>query len=869
MVLLRFQFFGGSPDQSKPHSEVGHFARKGLNLGQIQLSKPPRIHERVPGHLTRDQRPRYGIDDNSGWSNPGTATAAQMRVEAMISGQGKPVRIRRGPRHCNRRRWVLGRNGETRSDQPLEGVNLWVGHWEGEPLGVVRKHDGSGSQETYHPPTETGGFTVSVCRLFSVPCLLVTYPESRPKNQGKKQAEIIQTATVSEFADDCIGWGFPEPVPVPDSSWMRPSSRTHRGVYLDSSFSGQCKPHVGNDNGLGLGSRRSIFFSSICAGLVLLAAAGFPSVSNAQDSTFSSEITVTATGTQEGLEDVPLPITVITEEEMENAQTESVADILRRVPGLNVVQSSGPGSVTSIFTRGTESDHTLVMIDGVRLNSPYFGGFDFSQLATAGLGRIEVARGPYSALWGADAIGGVINLIPGTGTDGFEGSLSGEWGGGSWERYEGAITYGSEDFDLMASGLMREGEGDLENSDFNLQQGLVNAGFKWGKGSRISFLYHEVDSELGIPFSSPGAMTPLRRQETNQRTLAIPLKWAISNRWSLEATVSSVERELDFSDPNDPWGFTWSHTETETTQARLASHHTLGSHRLSWGAEWREDEVTDGSVYGPNLEAVSYDMTSLFAQDVWSMGNALTLVLGARWDDTDQWGSEISPRANLGWRVSDTVEIQAGYGEAYRQPSVGELFYPFSGNADLKPETSDSFEVGLVWGGQGRTSPRLHFSAFSTDIDNLIVFDYVNYSLQNIGKAEINGFEAALDTVYSDALNSHLQVTWLDTSDGFGNELLRRPEWSGAYTLSGAFLSWLKGYATVRYVGNRFDVDPLTFGTTPTESFVTADLALATQIWDTIELTLRATNLLDKDYEEVLGYPAQGRRIIGGIRIDF
>ena len=216
--------------------------------------------------------------------------------------------------------------------------------------------------------------------------------------------------------------------------------------------------------------------------MVLVLFIGLPMVSMAQDSTFSSEITVTATGTEEDLDQVPLPTTVITEEEIENAQTESVSEILRRVPGLNVVQSGEPGSVTSVFTRGTESDHTLVMIDGVRLNSPYFGGFDFSQLATNGLGRIEVVRGPYSALWGADAIGGAINLISGTGSEGFGGSLVGEWGEGAWERYEGTVTYGSEGFDLLASGLMREGESDLENSDFDLRQGLVNAGLNWGKG---------------------------------------------------------------------------------------------------------------------------------------------------------------------------------------------------------------------------------------------------------------------------------------------------------------------------------------------------------------------------------------------------
>jgi vitamin B12 transporter len=594
-----------------------------------------------------------------------------------------------------------------------------------------------------------------------------------------------------------------------------------------------------------------------------------PGTSNAEDDVFSSEITVTATGTEEPTEEIPLPITVITEEEINDAQTESVTDILRRVPGLNVVQSAGPGSVTSVFTRGTESDHTLVMIDGVRLNSPYFGGFDFSQLSTAGLGRIEVARGPYSALWGADAIGGAINVIPGSGADGFHGGLLAEGGEGAWERYQATVAFGSDNFDIMATGLNRTGKGDLQNSDFDLQQGLVNAGFTWGKGSRVSLLYLDVDSDLGIPFSSPGSMTPSRRQKTTAQTLAIPLRWTISSRWSLEATVSTVDRDLDFADPDDPWGFTWSHTETETTQVRLASHNILGNHRLSWGAEWREDEVTDGSVYGPNLDAADSDMTSLFAQDVWRLSTGLTLVFGARWDDTDQWGSEISPRANLGWKVSDSIELRAGYGEAYRQPSIGELFYPFSGNPDLQPETSRSAEIGLIWGGRETGAPRLEFNLFSTDIENMIVFDYASYSLRNIGQAEIDGFEAALNFAHNEALSSQMQITWLDTSDGFGNELLRRPEWSGAYTLTGVFLPWLKGWATIRYVGDRFDVDPLTFETTRTDSFITADLALAAQVWDSIELTLRTINLLDEEYEEVLGYPAQGRRIIGGVRVDF
>jgi len=587
------------------------------------------------------------------------------------------------------------------------------------------------------------------------------------------------------------------------------------------------------------------------------------------ETTFSSEITVTATGDETPADEVPLPITVVSSEEIEQAQTPSVADVIRRAPGLNVVQSSGPGSLTSVFIRGAESDHTLVLIDGVRLNSPYFGGFDFSQLTTTGLDRIEIARGPFSALWGADAVGGVINLIPGRGADGFHGSLFAEGGQDSWERYEGSFSWGSDSFDLTASGVKRSVEGDLYNSDSDIKSALVNGGWSWGLGRRVSLLYHRSDSDLGIPFSSPGSLTPERRQQADQTTLAVPFRWAVSDRWQLEMTVSKVDRNLEFSDPDDPWGFTWSRTEADTTEVRAASHHTLGRHRLSWGAEWRSDEVTDRSVFGSNLDAVDTDMTSLFAQDVWNPSNSVTVVVGARWDDADQWGSELSPRVNIGWRASGRLELRAGYGEAYRQPSVGELYFPFSGNPDLQPETSDSLELGLVWTPRIDGPFRVTLNAFSTSIDNLILFDYIAYTLENIGSADIDGVEAAFDWIHSAALTSSFQVTWLDTADDSGNELLRRPEWSGAYTIFGSFCSRIEGSATIRYVGDRPDVDPVTFETADADPFVTVDLALKTAIWDQIDITLRATNLLDEDYEEVLGYPAPGRRIIGGIRVGF
>jgi vitamin B12 transporter len=129
---------------------------------------------------------------------------------------------------------------------------------------------------------------------------------------------------------------------------------------------------------------------------------------------FSDEVTVTATGIETEVDEAPTAVTVVTRDEMDDAQADRVVDMLRRVPGLAVVGSGDAGKLATVFTRGTGSNQTLVMLDGVRLNSAFFGGFDWSRLSTAGLRQAEVVRGPYSALWGADAVGGVINLRAGS-----------------------------------------------------------------------------------------------------------------------------------------------------------------------------------------------------------------------------------------------------------------------------------------------------------------------------------------------------------------------------------------------------------------------------------------------------------------------
>ena len=606
------------------------------------------------------------------------------------------------------------------------------------------------------------------------------------------------------------------------------------------------------------------FRSSLVLTFIVCVWAASSSLAQQLPRVFEGVVTVTATGSESPVNDVPLPVTVIERDEIDDSQEESVADLLRRVPGVTMMRAGDEGSATSLFVRGTESDHTLALFDGVRLNSPYFAGFDWSQLPTTGLERIEVVRGPFSALWGADAIGGVVNVIPGRASDGWSLALLGEGGDDGWRRLEGAVGWAGSGFDLYASGFDREGESSLDNSDFANSQLLLNAGWSWGAGSRVSVLVQDLSSDIGVPFANPQTLTPNRRQRADQRLYALPIRVQLKPTWQIELVGSLTERELSYRDPDDPFGFTSSDTVADTRQARFASRHQLGGHEVSWGSEWRSEEVTDTSSYGPNLDGETTSVTSLFVQDTWRISNSLRAVAGVRWDDADEWDAELSPRLFFGWSLSPSVELRAGYGHGFRQPSVGELYFPFSGNSELEPERSDSFELGMNW---FAGSSRIQANLFQTSLENLIEYSFLTFSFANVAEAEIRGGELAWDVPLSGRLVSSLQGTWLDTEDDEGLPLLRRPEWSASWTLHGVFWGRLRGDLTVLWIGERADVDPITFGRTQLEGHLTANLALSYEILDGLELTFKAQNLADEQYEEVAGYPAPGRRLMAGLRL--
>ena len=581
---------------------------------------------------------------------------------------------------------------------------------------------------------------------------------------------------------------------------------------------------------------------------------------------FEESVVVTATLEESDRDETPASVTVLGQEEIRDRRETAALDLLATVPGLTVIQSGTPGKQTSIFSRGAASTQTLVLWNGVPLNDPYFGGFDWAHLGTHGLERIEVVRGPRSGVYGSAALGATVNLITGR-QQGVRFQLE----GGENAYLRGAFSTGwgldHSHYDVIAN--HRTGDGELPNDGYD-RTGLTLRAMRFlGPSGSISLIGRWVDADVEIPRSG-GVPTPERAQEQRDLNLAVPLALE-TGAWSFSALASRVTSDFKFTDPQS--FFSLNDTEGELLRGRA---HALRSLELSaggsgWagiGGEWQREEVTNLSTFGLNLDGESQENRAVFAQarlggERWSLEGSV------RFDDNLVFGSETSPALGTSLRLREGLRLKASYGEGFRAPSLGELFFPFSGNPDLQPEVSETVEVGLEGEIPGdRATWRYQVTVFDTQQENLIDFDPVSFTNVNIGRAEVQGVEAVLSVV-SDFFTLRANATFLDTEDrDTGLALLRRPDESASAVLTLRPGRWvLTGVA--RYVGARPDLDAVTFARTENDSYLRLDAVVSFEYSFWLTPFLRLDNVADESYEEALGFPAPGRTVSGGISLLF
>jgi vitamin B12 transporter len=612
--------------------------------------------------------------------------------------------------------------------------------------------------------------------------------------------------------------------------------------------------------------------------------------------TAEEEVIVSASLLETTKDETASSVTVITATEIQKRQKTSVQDILKTVPGLDVVRSGGPGGNTSVFMRGTNSEHTLVLLDGVELNDPSSNNrsFNFADLMVDGVERIEVVRGSQSPLYGGDAVGGVINIISKKGAGAPTATASLE--GGSYGTIRGAASAGAgfkrggatlSASSLHTGGISAANAGDgattsPEQDGYDNSTVTANGYFDATDWLRVNALgrYQDVEADIDN-FGGAFGDDPNRLLDSQQTVGKLAAETSFFDD-KLRQVISLQYAGHERDDNNDPDALndTFQRSAFEGDLLTFRMQNDVEVHptsTLSVGGEHQSERAettffSASSAFGEYTDVFPSkhaDTVSFFAQDETKLGKHFITTAGVRYDDNSRFGNQWTYRIAPALLFNDWgTKVRSSIATGFKAPSLVQMFSSF-GNTELKAEESKSVDVGVD---QDLVQDRLKASAtlFWTELDNLVTFDPNTFVLSNISQARTRGLETELNAKVSEAFSWIGAYTLTDTEDReTGQRLLRRP----VSKLSSAFdVAWcdsLSSRATVTYTGSRADNDFTTFPATRTRlgSYTLLDLSAAYEVTKAIELYARFDNVFDKEYEDVLGFGTMGAAGYGGMRV--
>ncbi len=589
------------------------------------------------------------------------------------------------------------------------------------------------------------------------------------------------------------------------------------------------------------------------------------------------EITISATRIATPQEKSPAAVTVITREQIEQSQQQLVSEVLRGQPGVEIARTGQPGTVTGVFLRGANNNQTLVLVDGLRVNSPFNNQFDFSQLAVDNVERIEILRGPQSTLYGSEASGGVIDIITKRGTRQPSGWLQSEYGSFNTASTRGGFSASEGKLSVGGTGSYASSDNDRINSDYRQYHFDGRARYDFCdrySATLFASYFHNNDGTPGDVFTDD----PTARLRTESARFGLTLNADLTDWWNAKVKLSHARERGNFDQPaNAANYFTdyFSQTVAERDQVDFQNVFTLSEqHKVLVGGTLEDASATlaaDGS-YGPSALDQTLNTRSAYGQYDFTPLERLTFTAGGRVDDSDTFGAHGTYRFGARATAPGTETIfRASVGSGFRAPSLSDLYYPYYGNPNLKPEQSLGWDAGLE---QPLLANKLRLGAtiFHNDFDNLIQYSGATFQPENIGRARTFGVETFAAWQLRTNLTARASYTWLQTEDlDTGAELLRRPEHSGSLNLNWQILPQWSADASAQFIGPRADKN---FGTYPAQTvtldtYTKLDLALHWQVHKHLEIFVRAENLLDKRYQEAFGYPALGRGFYGGLRAQF
>jgi vitamin B12 transporter len=569
-------------------------------------------------------------------------------------------------------------------------------------------------------------------------------------------------------------------------------------------------------------------------------------------------VVVTATRLAIPLDEVLAPVIVIDRATIERSNANDTAELLRFHAGLDVARNGGPGQTTALFIRGAESNHTLVLVDGVRINPGTIGLPALQNIPPDLIERIEVVKGPRSALWGSDAIGGVINIVTRRGSD--EGWVA-EAGYGDYNTSKASLNGG---FDLGKSAGLDLGVSWLESDGFPDQtatttdQGFrdlsANVQLHATLGSADVAVRHwrtEGNSEYSDFF-----LTPLDQDYLTSTTTG-EVRWPVGTAGDARVAVSHLADRIEQNQSAD-----FVETRRDSVEAQF-DWKAVGANTFGVGAMYFNEDA-DAISFGAPMQATT-DSTSVYVQDQIAVGPHLAL-LALGYTDHETAGSAVTWNAEYGYTFNDArTRVYGLTGAGFRAPDATDR-YGFGGNPDLRPERSQNYEVGV----RHAISPHqsLQLSAFQNDIEHLIEFVVTDFTTfeginKNVDSARIRGVEASWNYT-REVWQARVEATYQDPRDlADDSRLQRRTRASLTAALTRAFGPVQLGL-DVLASGDRKDFG---FPTNVTlDSYVLANLTAQWQATPSVALVARVENVFDEQYELVDNYNSAGRGVYFTVR---
>lgn len=602
---------------------------------------------------------------------------------------------------------------------------------------------------------------------------------------------------------------------------------------------------------------------------------GISSLASA-NSNSSDEMVVSANRFEQPLSSILAPVTVVTREDIDHWQSNSVIDVLRRLPGVDVAQSGGMGQLSSLFIRGTESRHVLVLIDGVRLNQAGISGSsDMSQIPISLVQRIEYIRGARSAVYGSDAIGGVINIITRRDNDGT--TLNAGIGSYGYQNYNGstqqkigenttvtgaaAYTH-TTGFDVEARGfsgdrVQPDKDGFLSKSlwlgvEHQFSSDIIAYARAYGYDNRTDYdAYYDkyADSQVDT-------------RKLYSRTYETGLKYHNDKYSTMLMGSYGTTKDYNYDPKYGQYAKFSNLDESKQYNLQWGNSYRLEKGNISAGIDYQHQSI-EPSGYTMISEKQTLNNTGVYLTGQYALIDSVVAEAAVRSDHHSEFNWHTTWQSGLSWEFYEGYKLVGSYATAYKAPNLSQLYaYSSSdwgttkGNPNLKPEESKQWEIGI----EGKTGPLFwQLNRYHNDINNLIDYKYGNpiSTYENIGKAEIKGLEWVGEV---DTGIFHHQITYqyTDPRDKEKDEvLLRRAKQQVKYQLDWAVYNLDMGL-TYQYIGTRYD--KMGNGLRTKVGGVSLwDITAAYPITSHLTIRGKIANMFDKDYETAYGYRTAGR----------